>query len=81
MVTIFVGDVGAHCTEVLMRSVFEAYGDVSDVTVSNNCAIIQMPDDCEANEAIRRLSDNAWYLTPLLSTGARELMWSRFHSN
>ncbi len=80
MVNIFVGNIGAHCTEAIMRSVFEAYGQVGEVTVNSNCAIIQMPDDCEATEAIRCLSDTAWYLTPLVSTGARQLMWSRFHS-
>jgi hypothetical protein len=77
---IFVGNVGAHCTEALMRSTFEAYGQVNDVSLKCNCAIIQMPNDAEADEAIRGLSDIAWYLTPLLSTGAKELMWSQFNS-
>lgn len=81
MVKIFVGNVGAHCTEALMRSVFEAYGQVGDVTVSSNCVIIQMPDDFEADEAIRGVSEASCYLTPLVSTGAREMMWSRFHSD
>lgn len=79
MANIFVGNVGAHCTEALMRSVFEAYGQVDDVSLTCNCAIIQMPNDSEADEAVRSLSDTAWYLTPLVSTAARELMWSQFH--
>lgn len=80
MVRILVGNVGAHCTEPLMRSVFEAYGQVDDVTVSSNCAIIQMPNTFEAEEAIQGLSDTACFLTPVVATGARELMWARFHS-
>jgi RNA recognition motif-containing protein len=81
MANIFVGNIGANCTEVLIRSVFEAYGQVADVSLTSNCAVIQMPNDSEADEAIRDLSDTAWYLTPLVSTGARELLWSRFHSH
>lgn len=80
MTNIFVGNVGAHCTEALLISVFEAFGRVTDVSVSSNCAIIQMPNDFEADAAIRGLSNSACYLTPLVSVGARELMWSRFHS-
>lgn len=81
MANIFVGNVGAHCTEAMIRSVFEAYGQVDDVSLTCNCAIIQMPNDSEAEEAIRGLCDTAWYVTPLVSTGARELMWSQFHSH
>lgn len=81
MANIFVGNVGAHCTEALMRSVFEAYGQVTDVSVTSNCAVIRMPNDSEADEAIRGLSDTCWYLSPLVSAGARELMWSRFRSH
>jgi RNA recognition motif-containing protein len=77
---IFVGNVGAQCTEALIRSVFEEYGQVGDVNLSLNCAIIEMPNDSEADTAIRGLSDTAWYLTPLVSTGGSELMWARFHS-
>lgn len=81
MANIFVGNVGPHCTEATIRSVFEVYGQVDGVSLACNCAIIQMPNDSEAVEAIRGLSDTAWYLTPLVSTSARELMWSQFHSH
>lgn len=80
MASIFVGNVGAHCTEALVRSVFEAYGQVDNVNLTCNCAIIQMHDDADVDEAVRGLSGSAWYLAPLVSTGARELMWSQFHS-
>ncbi len=80
MVNIFVGRVGAHCTEALIRSMFEAYGRVDDVNLTCNSALIQMPDDSEADEAIRGLGDAELFLTPLVSTSARELMWSKFHS-
>ncbi len=80
MVNIFVGDIGAHCTEALIRSIFETYGRVDDVSLTCNSAIIQMPDDAEADEAIRALGDAELFLTPPVSTSARELMWSKFHS-
>lgn len=81
MINIFVGHVGAHCTEVQIRSIFEAYGRVNDVSLTGDSAIIQMPDDSEADEAIRDLGDAALFQTPLVSTSARELMWSKFHSH
>jgi RNA recognition motif len=77
---VFVGNVGSRCTESLIRSMFEVYGQVEDVSVSCNCAIIHMRSDSEADDAIRDLSDQALYQTPIVSSGGRELMWARFIS-
>ncbi len=62
MAIIFVGNVDQHCTQDSIRSVFEVYGRVDQVTLTTHGAIIDMPNRQELDEAIRELRQTAWYL-------------------
>lgn len=70
MVRIFVGNLGTHYNEAVLRTVFEAYGTVEDVNVSNNYAFVLMTDDAEAHQAISSLSYTSWFLRPLFVPSA-----------
>lgn len=70
MVRIFVGNVGTDCTQALLRSEFEAYGRVKEVTISPHYAVVEMPNKVEADEALQGLNGTAWFVTSLGSTTA-----------
>lgn len=65
MVRIFVGNLDVHCNESLLRSVFETYGTVEEVSVTRNCGFVVMANLAEAEKAIRDLGESSWFLQPL----------------
>lgn len=66
MIRIFVGNLGTEYNETLLRSIFEAYGRVEDVRVNRTCALVQMPDEAEAQRAVSDLSKTFWFLQPFI---------------
>lgn len=64
MVRIFVGNLGAHYNEAVLRSVFETFGAVEDVSITDNCAFVLMHEEA-AHRAISGLSNTSWFLRPL----------------
>jgi RNA recognition motif-containing protein len=67
MKRIYVGNIGNGCTEAVVRSEFEAYGQVEEVSISWGFAVVKMPNDSEADTAIFGLRDRAWFLRTLAS--------------
>lgn len=65
MVRIFVGNLGIHCNETVLRSVFESYGKIEEISVARNYALVMMADDTEAVRAMRDLSNSSWFVQPL----------------
>lgn len=65
MVRIFVGNLGTHCNETVLRSVFETYGKVEDIAIAKNYALVIMADERDVMKAMSDLSSSSWYLQPL----------------
>lgn len=64
MIRIFVGNLGPDYNEAALRSVFEEYGRVEEVSVTTNYAFVLMSDESEARHAISSLSYTSWFLQP-----------------
>ena len=66
MALIFVGDVDRNSTEVNVRSLFEPYGVVTNVSFVSDFAFVEMPDDQQAQEAISDLNwQGNWMVRPV----------------
>jgi RNA recognition motif-containing protein len=65
VIRIFVGNLGTHCNETVLRSVFETYGRVEEIMVAKNYGLVVMADDAEVVRAVRELSNTSWFLQPL----------------
>jgi len=67
MPLIFVGDVDRDSTEATVRSLFEAYGAVANVSFVSDFAFVEMPDDRQAQEAISGLNwQGNWTVRPVV---------------
>ncbi len=65
VVRIFVGNLGIHCNEAVLRSVFENYGKVEEIAIARNYALVVMADERAVMNAMRDLSSSSWYVQPL----------------
>jgi RNA recognition motif-containing protein len=67
MALIFVGDVDCNSTEANVRSLFEAYGAVANVSFVSDFAFVEMPDDRQAQKAISDLNwQGNWTVRPVV---------------
>jgi RNA recognition motif-containing protein len=55
MTSIYVGNLDNRSTEAGVRSAFELYGQVAKVNVVSNCAVVEMPNEAEAQSAMSDL--------------------------
>jgi RNA recognition motif-containing protein len=63
MAFIYVGNIDRCSTEASVRSVFERYGPVANVTTMPGFAVVEVTDEQQAQEAIYALSErDSWVL-------------------
>jgi RNA recognition motif-containing protein len=72
---IYVGNIGNGCTEAVVRSEFEAYGRVEQVTITSDYAVVEMANDSEAERALSGLNDRAWFFVVLTLVGINTCAW------
>ena len=67
MALILVGDVDRDSTEANVRSLFEAYGVVANVSFVSDFAFVEMPDAQAAQKAISDLNwQGNWMVRPVV---------------